>query len=93
MVSPHAWLIGACRAQLLPSERRFVNIETPDVIDRFRARVTTEYEQVRLAEYYCVAVPPAWRSPNDRDYHPLGRSVTISQIEQVEIVGCQASTY
>lgn len=80
VISSYTWLVSTRSAQLFPSKWRFINVQAPDIIDWFCACVSSENEQVRLAEYNRMPVPPTWRSTDNWDNHPLGCSIAISQI-------------
>ena len=77
MVGPNARFFVALHSELLPCERRFINVQAPDIVDRFGACVASKDDQVRLAENYRVPVPPAWSAANHRNDHPLGRCIAI----------------
>ena len=76
-----------------PRERCLVDVQTPDVVDRFGSSIAAENEEIRLAEDDCVAISSARCSPNDWYDHPLSSLVTVPQIEQVQVIGRQTSTY
>ena len=93
MVSSHAGFVLRCQPQVLPSERGFVNIETPDIVDRLSTSVSSEHEQVRFAEHNRVTISTT-RCSSDNGYdHPLGSGISISQIEQIEIIRGQTTAY
>ena len=92
MIGPYTGFFVTLHSQLLPCKWCFINVQAPDIVDRFGACIASKDDQVRLAENYGVAVPPAWRAANHRNDHPLGRCITVAQIKQVEIVRCQTTT-
>ena len=79
-------------AEVLPGEGSLVDIQAPNVVNGLRARIATEHQQVGLAEDDTVAVAAAGRAAHHWYDHPLSGGVTVSQIEQVEVVRGQATT-
>jgi len=78
--------------KLQPTEGSLVDVEAPDIVDRFGSGVSAKNEQIGLREYYGVSVPPSWSLSNYRHDHPLRHLLSVSQIKQVKVVGGQAST-
>lgn len=76
-----------------PWKRGFVNIQTPDIVDGFCARVAAKHKQIWLWEHNSVTIPSAWRLANNRHNHPLCCCITISQIEEIQIIRSQTATY
>ena len=92
MIGPYTWFFVTLHSELFPSERCFIHVQAPDIVDRFSACVAAEDDQVRLAENYRVPVPPARRAANHGNNHPLGCRIAIAQIKQVQIVRRQTTT-
>ena len=75
-----------------PWERSFLNTETPYIIYCFLTSITTENEEVWFRKDNGVAISSSWSWADDRDDHPLSLVLTISHVEEVEIVTCETST-
>ena len=93
MVCTHARFRFVLYSDVFPTERCLVYVQTPDIIDGLRASVPSKYEQIRLIEDKRVAVAPIRGSSDYWNNHPLCSSITISQVEQVQIIRGQASSY
>ena len=93
MVGTHARFRFVLYSDVFPTERCLVYVQTPDIIDGLRASVPSKDEQIRLVEDKRVAVAPIRGSSDYWNNHPLCSSIAISQVEQVQIIRGQASSY
>jgi hypothetical protein len=91
MIGSHTRFFLTCHPQVLPSERCFVHIEAPDIVDRLSSCVATEHEQIGFAENDSVAVSATRGSSDNGNNHPLGCCIAIPQVQEVQVVRGQTT--
>lgn len=80
MVNPSGWLFFAT-VKLVPTERRPLNTETPNVVYWFLTCVTAKDKKVRFAKYYSMTISATWCASNNRYNHPLSHSFAVPHIK------------
>jgi len=78
--------------ELVPREGRSFDTQAPNVINWLLAGVSTVDQKMRLGEDNCVSVSAAGSGSDHGHDHPLCHVLTVSHVEQVQIITCQAAT-
>jgi hypothetical protein len=77
--------------KLNPRERCLLNAEAPNVTDRFLSGITAKGKQMWLLEHDTVTISATWGRTYDWNNHPLRLLLTVSHIEEVQIVTRQTT--
>ena len=85
------WGLLFTAVEFVPTKGRSFYGQAPNIIYRLLAGVSTENEQVGLAENDSVAISSSRRASDDRHNHPLGHRLAIPHIKKVKVIRGQTS--